>query len=254
MVALMKRPCFTVIMTETPLRDGVLHLLAAVRQEEWTLHRVLDANQREQAGTEGAPEIKDLLAQTNAARQYATVMLREVAAGRPANGCAPVEVGPVGNWSATHAGAHDAMVGLVAAVNTATENDLAEDPGKRRNHPQYVWRDVVIYAARGPMGEYAAWHQRQGRSLEGLGVLSRWYEAVRGSGLPTKALSDASYDLACGFARAGRPDEAMAVLPDAFVYNDRAAVPVLKAWAREDRDLAPLADRPDFRALVGTSP
>jgi hypothetical protein len=49
----------------------------------------------------------------------------------------------------------------------------------------------------------------------------------------------------------GRLDDAMRYLPDAFSYNDRAAVPVLKAWARTDRDLTPLGDRLDFRALVG---
>jgi hypothetical protein len=249
----MQRICFTLVMTETPLRDGVLHLLGAVRNEEWTLHWIVDAHQKEQDGTDAAPEIKNLLARTNAARRTATDMLREVAAGRPAHGCAPVEAAPAGRWEATHADAHEAMTALYQAVSVATEDHLAETPGKRRNHPQYVWRDVVIYAARGPMGDYAAWHQRQGRTLEGLGVLSRWYQAVRGSGLPTKALSDASYDLACGFARAGRGDDAMAFLPDAFVYNDRAGVPVLKAWAREDPDLAALTQRADFRTLVGAN-
>jgi hypothetical protein len=82
-------------------------------------------------------------------------------------------------------------------------------------------------------------------------VTIRWYEAVRGAPVPTKALSDASYDLACGLARAGRLDDAMRYLPDAFSYNDKAAVPVLKAWARTDRDLSGLGDRPDFRTLVG---
>ncbi len=240
-------------MTTTPLRDGGLHLLSAVRNEEWTLHRILEPDDRERTGTESAPEIKDLLARANVARRNATRMLREAVAGRPANGFTPVEPGPAVSWSAAHAEAHDAMTALVDAVNQATEDQLTEDPGKRRNHAQYLWRDVVIYAARGPMLDYAAWHHRSGRLLEGLGVLSRWYEAVRGSGLPTKALSDASYDMACGFARAGRGDDAMTYLPDAFVYNDRSAVPVLKAWAREDPDLTALADRADFRNLVGAT-
>ena len=42
----------------------------------------------------------------------------------------------------------------------------------------------------------------------------------------------------------------MEYLPDAFAYNDRAGVPVLKAWARQDSDLAALQDRADFRTLV----
>jgi hypothetical protein len=43
----------------------------------------------------------------------------------------------------------------------------------------------------------------------------------------------------------------MQYLPDAFTYNDRAAVGVLKAWAREDPDLTALAGRVDFDTLVG---
>ncbi len=234
-----------------PLRDGVLHLLAAVRNEEWTFDRVLTAEERERAGIEGEPGINELVARASAGRRLATAMLHDTAAGRPGGGCPEVEATGVTSWAATHRDAHEAMTELFAAVQGATEEQLATDPGKRSNHPQYVWRDVAIYAARGPMGSYAEWHHRAGRVLEGLGVLSRWYEAVRGSGLPTKALSDASYDLACGFARAGRLDDAMAFLPDAFVYNDRGAVPVLKAWAREDPDLAPLTQRADFRSLVG---
>jgi hypothetical protein len=145
------------------------------------------------------------------------------------------------------------MSGLVEALGTVGEDHLAAHHGPTRNHPQYLWRHVVIYAVRDPMLRYAEWHHRADRQWESLALLSRWYEAVRGSGLPAKARSDASYDLACGFARAGRPDDAMGVLPDAFTYNDRAAVGVLKAWAREDGDLRPLADRADFRALVGAT-
>jgi hypothetical protein len=145
------------------------------------------------------------------------------------------------------------MTELHKALDAVTEDQLANHAGPVRSHPQYLWRHVVIYGVRDPMLSYAGWHHRSGREWEGLAVLSRWYEAVRGAGLPAKALSDASYDLACGFARAGRLDEAMRVLPDAFTYNDRAAVGVLKAWAREDGDLRPLAERPDFRSLVGAN-
>jgi hypothetical protein len=238
-------------MTDTPLRDGLERLLGAVRNEEWTLARVLTDEERERAGTDGAPEVKELLMKAAAGRKHATLMLREVLAGRSADGCEEPAVEPAATWDQAHRTSHDAIAELLAELANVSEEQLAVNPGPLRNHPQYLWRDVAIQAVRGPMNSYAEWHHRNGREFESVAVLSRWYQAAHCAGLPTKALSDASYDLACGLSRAGRPDRAMQFLPDAFAYNDRAAVPVLKAWARQDRDLAPLGGRADFHALVG---
>jgi len=191
------------------------------------------------------------VARTVAARRSAADLLRTVRAGEVFDDCAPVEVTEVGTWAQLHAAGHHALTGLLAELDEADEDLLAAEPGIRRDHPQYVWREVVNRSARGPLHGYAGWHLDKGRVIESIGVLSRWYEALRGANLPTKALSDASYDLACWLSRVGRLDDAMRYLPDAFSYNDRAAVPVLKAWARQDRDLAALGDRADFQTLVG---
>ena len=238
-------------MTGTPLRDGVRNLLSAARNEEYTLARAVAPDEREHDGTAGADGIKKRVARATAGRQRATEMLHEVAAGRSADGCEEPVLGVIGTWSEVHSSAHAGASALLAALEFVDEEQLALDPGPRRSHPQYLWRDVVIYAVRSPMMNYADWHRQSGREYEAIAVLCRWNEASRVSGLPAKVRSDASYDLACGLALAGRLDDAMDLLPDAFAYNDRAAVPVLKAWAREDADLAPLADRSDFRALVG---
>jgi hypothetical protein len=240
-------------MTDQPLANGLRRLLEAARNEEWTLHRALDPADREASGSESAPSIRELVARASAGRRGATEMLRLVLAGSAdIDGCADPGPGVVGTWAQVHADAHEAMTALHAILAQVDEEQLARNPEPRRNHPQYVWRDVAINAARSPLLSYADWHIRTGQVYPALSVLSRWYEAVRGSDLPTKARSDASYDLACGLSRVGRLDEAMEYLPDAFTYNDRAAVPVLKAWAREDGDLQPLSGRADFRALVGT--
>lgn len=239
-------------MSENPLRDGVLHLLRAARHEEWSLHRIMQEPEREALGTDAEPSARQLVVKASANRRAATQMLHLVAEGRTdLDSCVAIETPEPGSWSQVHSDAHAAMSGLFAAVTGTDEERLAVTAGPQRNHPQYLWRDITNGSAREPMLSYFGWHLRAGRTFEALGVLTRWYEAAHGSGLPTKAMSDASYDLACGLARCGRLDDAMQYLPDAFTYNDRAAVPVLKAWAREDADLRPLAGRADFRALVG---
>ncbi len=231
-------------MAQEPLHAGVLRLLDAARTEEWALDRSLGV-ERENAA------IREKVARATAGRRAVAELLRQIRAGACVEGCAEPAVGDVGGWERVHADAHHGLTELVAELAATDEDTLAAEPGRRRDHPQYVWREVVNYAVRGPLMDYAEWHHTKSREVEAIGVLSRWYEAVRGARLPTKALSDASYDLACGLARAGRSDDAMRYLPDAFSYNDKAAVPVLKAWARTDRDLSPLTDRPDFRTLVG---
>jgi hypothetical protein len=236
---------------EGPLHAGVTRLLAAIRTEEWVFARALCPGQLDESGTAAALSIKELVAGASAARRTATKLLHTVVQGGEADGCEEAGEPRLGTWTEVHRDAHAAMSDLWDAVERVSEDQLAADAGPPRSHPQYLWRDVVNLAVRGPFHSYADWHLRAGRVLGSLAVLARWYEAVRGPDLPTKARSDASYDLACGLARVGRLDAAMEYLPDAFSYNDRAAVPVLKAWAREDADLAPLRERADFRTLVG---
>ncbi len=54
------------------------------------------------------------------------------------------------------------------------------------------------------------------------------------------------YQLACVEAREGQPDAALAALRRAVELRPESA-----GWAREDEDLAPLREHPEFKALTG---
>src|SRR5512138_651208 len=153
----MQRSCFTVPMTI--LREEVKGLLRAVRREEWTFHRALTAEQRES-------DIRELVQRASEARRHATAMLQAVAASRGADSCEPLEPGEAGPWDRVHHEAHEAMTALHAALDPVSEDQLASDPGPGRGHPQYLWRDVVILAVRGPFLSYAQWHEQAGRAYE----------------------------------------------------------------------------------------
>jgi len=118
-------------MSETPLRDGVRRLLETARNEEWTFTRALTADERDRIGTEGAPEIKELVVRATAGRRHATSMLREVAAGRSADGCIEPPPGPVGTWAEAHHDAHNATAELLGALDAVDEEQLAANPGPR---------------------------------------------------------------------------------------------------------------------------
>jgi hypothetical protein len=57
----------------------------------------------------------------------------------------------------------------------------------------------------------------------------------------------ALYDLACFYATAGRPDEALPLLREALPLHPR-----LVEWSKQDPDLDSLRDRPEYQALYAT--
>src|SRR2546423_14563511 len=187
----MKHVCFTTAMEKEPLHAGVVRLLEAARNEEWTLHRWL-------GGERECPGIREKVARATAGRRAAAELLRQMRAGTAVDGCAEPVVDDVGGWERIHADAHHAMTDLLAELDATDEDTLAAEPGIRRDHPQYVWRDVVNHAVRGPFLDYAHWHHDKGRGIEAMGGLGRGYEAGRGGPGPTKAPPAPGYDPGSG--------------------------------------------------------
>jgi hypothetical protein len=214
-------------VNEHPLRAGLNHVLDALLETEQDF--------------ENDPALTGLLAQAAAGRRHAAELLRQSAAGTRSGECGEPE--PLTDGA-------DATEQLRAAQDALSEAQLAADP-HTCDHPQYVWRDAFVYGMRQPVSRYAEHFLKTGSPERGVELMRAFYASVLSSGLPDKAVSDVAYDLACVLALAGRPDEAMDLLPVAFERNDRAAAPVLRAWAREDADLTALHDREDFRTLVG---
>lgn len=58
------------------------------------------------------------------------------------------------------------------------------------------------------------------------------------------------YDLACLYCNAGRHDEAIGKLRDGIANSHNDPTTQLGQLLREDKDLAPLRDRPDFESLI----
>src|SRR2546423_14234845 len=152
----MKRVCFTTAMEKEPLHAGVLRLLEAARNEEWTLHRSLGA-EREGRG------IGEKVARATAGRRAAAELLRQMRAGAAVDGCAEPVIGEVGGWERIHADAHHAMTDLLAELEATDEDTLAAEPGIRRDHPQYVWRGGGNPPGRGALPGHARRAHGKGR-------------------------------------------------------------------------------------------
>ena len=132
-----------------------------------------------------------------------------------------------------------------SALEACSEGDLAKP------HPNFAGNQVweVVPGMGGHIGGHMmAWYMDAGK-VERAEAAARWGYAFESALLPEGAKrAEASYNLACFFARAGRVDEAVPLLRDGLRFQ-----PSLVEWAREDPDLAGIRDRDEVRELLARS-
>ncbi len=132
------------------------------------------------------------------------------------------------------ADAAESWTALRKAVEASSEEDLAK-PHPRQ--PQSgVWEAVP--ADVGHAGVHVwSWYLDVGDENRALAV-AMWASDLEGSFFnKPEQLADSRYNLACLYARLGKPDEALPLLRKSF-----EAKPELVAWARKDRDLDPIRE------------
>lgn len=113
-------------------------------------------------------------------------------------------------------------LGAPSVVEMAINNGYA--------HPEQHLAEMTL-----ARGDAAGARAIQRRALDALVALDAGPEIA----------ANARYNLACALAAGGPRDEVITLLRDALAGNPR-----LIAWARQDTDLDPLRDDPNFRALV----
>jgi hypothetical protein len=138
--------------------------------------------------------------------------------------------------------AEDSWSALEAALEASSEADLAKP------HPHdaetQVWE--VVPGMGGHLGVHLMfWFMDGGDSMHAEAA-ARWgYEFECGLLPEGEKRADASYNLACFFARVGRVDEAVPLLRESFRFR-----PALVEWARKDPDLAGIRNHPDLAPLL----
>ena len=127
------------------------------------------------------------------------------------------------------ADAAESWTALRKAVEASSAEDLAK-PHPRQPESQ-VWEAVP--GAIGHAGTHIwSWHLDLGDENRAM-TAARWASDVEGSFFTKpEQLAESRYNLACVYARLGKPDEALPLLRQSF-----EAKPELMAWARKDRDL-----------------
>ncbi len=131
---------------------------------------------------------------------------------------------------------------LRSALEASTEDDLVKP------HPEYpgheTWESVP-----GMTGHLAAhlmgWFMDAGDVPRAEAAIKWGYDLECSFFPPGPKRSDAMYNLACFYSRAGRRDEAVPLLRESIQLNPEAVT-----WARTDPDLESIRDDPRVRELL----
>ena len=142
------------------------------------------------------------------------------------------------------ADAHDSWAALRNAIEESSEADLSKP------HPRFpqsqVWE--VVPGAVGHAGTHVwSWFLDVGDEEHAMAA-ANWASGVdRRFFTSPEQLADSRYNLACVYARLGRPAEALPLLRDSF-----EAKPELRQLARRDQDLDRIRDEQEFKELLAT--
>lgn len=227
----------------TTFRTGVLAALAEGRDLEEPLLAACDDAPPSEPGRWTA---RDHLAHIAHYRDYAVQILDAVRTGRtpPSNAEDDLEE----RNAAIHAEHHERPAaeilawarashdGLVAAVERCSEEDLLLPRGAGTDYE--LWRAVPGNAWNHVGQHVTQWHREHGDP----GAAER--AALRMRDLDLAHLDEprhraqATYNLGCFYALAGRHDEALALVEEALGLD-----PSLGDWSREDPDLVEIRDR-----------
>jgi hypothetical protein len=219
------------------IQEALLVALAAGREMESALVAACDDVP---AARPDAWTVRDHLAHIAHYCEYAAAVLDAARTGVPAPADAEAELDERNarilaenrGMSAAEAveRAHGSYDVLVHAVERCSDDDLLKPRSPGADVP--VWR-LVPGCAWGHIGQHLVhWHLDRGEPEAAERAARRVHEIEMASVDDPSQRASATYNLGCFYATTGRPDEAVALVREAF-----AGAPDLREWAPQDPDL-----------------
>jgi hypothetical protein len=126
-----------------------------------------------------------------------------------------------------------------------TEGDLSDPNRYAWQEAKPLWGEILGNGVWHPYTHLTEHYQQRGDVARAIVLHESLVHMLAGMGAPSKLGGNAIYNLACVYATNGRPDDALAALPEALRLN-----PHLVEWSQKDRDLESLWGDPAFQALV----
>lgn len=150
------------------------------------------------------------------------------------------------SWDGAIARSERSVENLIAAIERLPDSTLV---GAARESDQFgaprLLSTIVGNGYQHPEQHLAEMAIAQGNPVEAARIQRRMLDAVMALDAGAEVTAAARYNLACMLAAAGPRDEVISLLRQALAGNPR-----LVAWSRQDTDLDPLRDDPDFQAIT----
>ena len=238
-------------MTEASLRDRLLQTLDAAQEHEKVLLALCDDAP---AADEGRWTAKDNVAHLNTWREHATRTLDAMRVGAPLEG--PFDDSEIDGRNAeiyeehrrdTSEAVRAASAATYAALKEAVAGCTDEALLAERPSGGALWRFVPGNGHAHVAQHISSWLAEHGDPA-GAEATAKWAYDLETELFPEpedKAVAD--FNLACFYARNARVEEALPLLGSAL-----RSQPDLRAWARNDPDLAPIREDPRVQSLIGS--
>ena len=233
------------------LREQVVSALEQGREDERDFMASLPDNERCAEGTYEKWSAKDSLAhmaywQEERAKRLTAMALRQEAPPTPGGfegtNAACFQRFCKCSWDEIEAYAELALTQLIDAVRSLEEKALVVPaPGSGENA---LWRDIVNTGYTHSLVHIAECYIAQGQAAKAGKLWADW--GLRVAPLDGNADWQGStrYNVACGLALAGNPQQALSELREALRLR-----PSLTSWSRRDSDLISLQVLPEYREL-----
>jgi hypothetical protein len=237
-------------MADDTIKSKLVALLNSANEEQRAFIAGLSDSQRSEVGTSERWSVKDNLAHIVFWQQRQVQVNKALVHGEtlpPEKSNQTIfEEWQDRSWSDVLAAIAESNVALLALLESYSEADLTTPDRLPPPRERPLWRYILSNGYVHPMGHYADCYLDQG-DLARAAVLQQKI-AKESNAFADLADSEwhgiADYNLACFYAKTGQKSLAFELLPGALKL-----APSLVEWSKEDPDLVPLHNDPEYRAL-----
>ncbi len=240
--------------SKADLKSRLAALLRQGHADERAFGAMLPPEERERTGTVDAWAPKEIIAHLAYWRERETERVQALARGEAPPPFEDYERMNTESftdlaehsWEMAIARSQRATEDLIAAIERLPDSVLAGPAHvAEKSGPVMAVTTIIGNGYQHPLQHLAEMSAARGDMAGSSAIQHRMLDAVIALDAGVSVNASARYNFACALVASGPRDEILSLLRQSFADNPR-----LIAWSRQDTDLDPLREDPDFQALI----